>query len=53
MSFSVVLCTVKTMCYIHCYLIEMTMVINFDADDTIVLSQPLTINATLLTDKYR
>jgi len=36
MSFSVVLCTMKTMCYIHCYLIEMTMVINCDAAATIV-----------------
>jgi len=46
-----VLCTMKTMCYIHCYLIEMTTVINCDADAITVFSHPLITYVILFIDK--
>jgi len=51
-DFSVVLCTMKTMSYIHCYLIEMTMVISCDAVAIIVFSHPLMAYVILFIDKF-
>jgi len=44
--------TMKTMCYIHCYLSKTTMVTSCDADAIIASSHPMMTNATLFTDKY-